>query len=315
MPVSFLHASNWQEGQDSLTQDWWKDRMAMLSQFFTERAARVSAAAALFVAIEALAPVLAADLPAKVPPLAVAVAYNWSGCYVGGNAGWIGSNDAVRQYPTGTSINTGFQIDRDVRTATVNFNDSGFTGGVQAGCNWQPHRNWVYGIEADINGSTLSGTRGVNFAQIPLPSNNNATLLGFSTVMTEKLSWFGTARGRIGYAADRVLVYATGGLAYGEVQSSFVGTITTGNAIGLQYSGSSSATRVGWTAGGGIEMALTDNWSVKGEYLYVDLGKFSYVAQTNTNPSFPWGVDVTAREHIARIGLNYRFGSDRIVGR
>lgn len=259
-------------------------------------------------------PAFAADLPAKAPA-PVAAVYSWAGCYVGGNAGWIGSNDSVRQYPTGNSVNTGFQIDRDVRTATVNFNDSGFTGGAQAGCNWQPHRNWVYGIEADINGSTLRGTRGVDFAQIPLPSNPAATLSGFSTSMTEKLSWFGTARARLGYASDRVLVYATGGLAYGQVQSSFLGTITTGNTAGTSYAGSSSPTRIGWTVGGGVEAAVAGNWSIKAEYLYVDLGKFSYNALYIPNPSFPWGVDVTAREHVARIGLNYRFGSGPVVAR
>jgi outer membrane immunogenic protein len=271
-------------------------------------------AAAVFVpTIGVGASAWAADLPVKAPPLAYET-YSWTGCYAGGNAGGIGNRSTVRQYPSGASLNTGFQADRDARTATVGFDNSEFAGGGQIGCNWQPHRNLVYGIETDLSGMTPSGTRSVDFPEMPLPSNPAVLIPGFSTVMTHKLPWLGTVRGRVGWAWDRMLVYATGGLAYGRVESTFLGTITTGNAVGTTYVGSSSSTRAGWTIGGGIEAGLTANWSVKAEYLYLDLGKFSYTAFSPA-PAFTWGVDVTTRAHIARLGLNYRFGGGPVVAR
>ncbi|QFR32892.1 outer membrane protein [Ancylobacter sp. TS-1] len=138
----------------------------------------------------------------------------------------------------------------------------GFIGGLQAGYNWQGAGPLVLGVETDIQYADVSS--GI-----------------FS------LDYFGTVRARIGYAFDQVLVYGTGGLAYGG------GTYET---WGL----SNSKNQIGWTLGGGAEYAINNNWSVKGEYLYVDLGEESY--QTLTGPR-----DVGVSSNILRAGVNYRF--------
>jgi outer membrane immunogenic protein len=141
----------------------------------------------------------------------------------------------------------------------------------------------------------------------------------------QKIEWFGTVRGRFGYAAGPVLVYATGGLAYGEVNryGNVVGqttTVFTGTAVFNTFAGSYSAssTRAGWTLGGGVEGQLSGNWSVKAEYLYIDLG-----STTDTFSTFYTGggfggpftgqagvrtVTSSFRENIFRAGLNYKWG-------
>ena len=140
---------------------------------------------------------------------------------------------------------------------------SGFVGGVQAGYNWQ-NGAWVFGLEGDIQATGAEET----FA--PWKFSN---------------PWFGTLRGRIGVTFSNVLVYATGGLAYGRGRLAFAGLTET-------------HTDAGWTAGGGIEVGLTPHWSAKVEYLYFDLGNQSYVL-TGTNNGLT--------SNLLRFGVNYRF--------
>ena len=144
-----------------------------------------------------------------------------------------------------------------------NTEPSGVMGGGQIGYNWQGGP-WVLGIEADIQGSGANDT----FAGYK-----------FST------PWFGTVRGRGGYAMNNVLVYLTGGLAYGG------GTVEFGAL-------SESQTHFGWTVGGGVEVGLTPNWSARAEYLYVRLEDRSYVL-TGFNNGF--------QSNVFRLGVNYRF--------
>lgn len=138
----------------------------------------------------------------------------------------------------------------------------GFIGGLQAGYNWQGASPFVIGVETDIQYSDVS-----------------------SGVYT--LDYFGTLRARLGYAFDQILVYGTGGFAYGS------GTYET---WGL----SNSKNQTGWTIGGGAEYAINNNWSLKGEYLYVDLGDATY--QTIDGPRA-----VGVSTNVLRAGVNYRF--------
>jgi len=140
---------------------------------------------------------------------------------------------------------------------------SGFEGGAQAGYNWQTGP-WVFGIEGDIQGTGASDT----FA--PWKFSN---------------PWFGTVRGRAGYALNNVLFYGTGGLAFGEL---------TGQTFGL----SESHTNAGWTLGVGAEVGLARNWSAKVEYLYVDLNDSNFVITGNQN-GYHFG--------LLRAGVNYHF--------
>jgi len=167
-------------------------------------------------------------------------AYSWAGPYLGGNFGYDwGSVDNNRTKP------------------------SGFSGGIQAGYNWQVGP-WVFGVEGDIVASGAEDT----FA--PWKFSN---------------PWFGTVRGRIGYALNNILFYGTGGLAFGELR---------GQTFGL----SESHTNAGWTAGVGAEFGLTQNWSAKIEYLYVNLAD-SYFTITGMSHGHQFG--------LVRAGVNYHF--------
>jgi outer membrane immunogenic protein len=166
--------------------------------------------------------------------------YSWAGPYLGGNIGW--NWGAVDNNPT---------------------KPSGFEGGAQAGYNWQTGP-WVFGIEADIQGTGASDT----FA--PWKFSN---------------PWFGTVRGRAGYALNNVLFYGTGGLAFGGL---------TGQTFGV----SESHTNAGWTLGVGAEVGLARNWSAKVEYLYVDLNDSNFVI-TGTQNGYHFG--------MLRAGVNYHF--------
>jgi len=141
---------------------------------------------------------------------------------------------------------------------------SGFAGGVQAGYNWQTGP-WVFGVEGDIQGTAADDT----FA--PWKFSN---------------PWFGTLRGRAGYAISNVLFYGTGGLAFGEL---------TGQTFGL----SESHTTAGWTLGLGAEVGLAPHWSAKVEYLYVDLSSSQFVTVTNASNGYRFGT--------FRAGVNYHF--------
>lgn len=140
---------------------------------------------------------------------------------------------------------------------------SGVTGGLQAGYNWQ-NGQFVFGGETDIQFSGADDT----FA--PYKFSN---------------PWFGTLRGRIGYAFSNILVYATGGLAYGDVK-------------GKSGSLTETKTQVGWTLGAGAEVGLAANWSAKVEYLYMDLGSRSYSIT---------GADNGLEASVLRLGVNYHF--------
>lgn len=138
----------------------------------------------------------------------------------------------------------------------------GFLGGLQAGYNWQGAGPLVFGVEADIQYADVS-----------------------SSAFT--LDYFGTVRARIGYAFDQFLIYGTGGFAYGGGSYQLLGL-------------SNDRNHLGWTLGAGAEYALGGNWSVKGEYLYIDLGDETYA-------SFFGPRDVGMSANVLRAGVNYRF--------
>lgn len=155
--------------------------------------------------------------------------------------------------------------------STGGFDISGWTVGATAGYNYQVGQA-VFGLEGDINWSNISGTT-----------------LGCCET---KNTWLGTVRGRVGYAFDRLMPYVTGGVAFGDVEANVPG-----------FPGASD-TRVGWTLGGGVEYAITNNLSAKAEYLYVDLGSF------NCGLSCGGGLttdNVDFHTHLVRGGLNWKF--------
>jgi outer membrane immunogenic protein len=256
--------------------------------------AAASLASAAFLGISFTTnPSKAADIP--VAASAIAAGYSWSGCYIGANLGWLGSAD---RFDTSPSANIGLTpAERAAATRQHSFQNSAMVaGGAQAGCLWQRARSpLAFGIELDFNGFRLKDSRTTHVADFGnLPEH-------FERI-TKELTWFSTLRGRLGYAIDRRLAYATGGLAVANISSSF----EFNNDFPV-YAGSGSSTRYGWTAGGGLEYGFGDNWTARIEYLYIDLGTFSYQAPHAFADSV-WYVDAHLRSHVVRLGVNYRFG-------
>jgi outer membrane immunogenic protein len=126
----------------------------------------------------------------------------------------------------------------------------------------------------------------------------------------QKQSWFGTARGRLGWVNGSVLFYATGGLAYGEVSTSITHRIN--NPPGPVPSAQFDYTKTGWTAGGGMEPQIANNWSAKVEYLFVNLGDVTETIAYPANSS-NFTTQTSFHTHVVRVGLNYRFGSSDVV--
>jgi outer membrane immunogenic protein len=251
----------------------------------------ISAAASLFAT-----GAFAADLAVKQPvytkaPVYVEPIFDWTGFYVGGNLGysWGRSSD------TSTLTNAAGTV---LLTTSDKSNLDGIVGGGQIGYNWQM-QNWVFGFEADIQGTGEKGSRGFIYT----PAGFFALALTPTPfTLEQKIDWFGTVRGRIGVlAAPKVLLYATGGLAYGQVDSNE----TVGATTPVTFNNSN--TRVGWTVGAGIEGAIGGNWTAKLEYLYVDLGTVNntFTVTPSTNLS-SYSSHIT--DNILRVGVNYKFG-------
>lgn len=266
---------------------------ASRGQTLTSAAAAVSPAAAR---------TYAADVGAPVYKAAPSSVFNWGGCYMGGNGGWLKNDSKIT-----TKDNDPLPADLTaVLTVEHSFTNSGATVGMQGGCNWQSSQ-FVYGIEGDFNWSGLDRTINTAFAVIPiLPGGSGFAARNES--LSQNVKWFSTVRGRIGYASDTWLLYATGGLAFGEVDSSLnVVGIAPGVGIVGAWNGSTDLTRVGWTAGAGIEHAFNRNWTAKVEYLYVDLGSFTALAPIALGTSAGWAADVNTRFNVVRLGVNYKF--------
>ncbi len=255
----------------------------------------------------------------------IAAPFSWTGMYVGVNAGYSwGKADSDTSATTTTRTRVfrtaGANLVSDT-TATGaptllggNADVNGWLGGAQIGYNLQLN-NWVVGVETDFQ---WSNEKGNSTACLPTSCAAGAD---FATAET-KLDWFGTLRARAGLlVTPTVLLYATGGLAYGHVDSSLTaGTI--GNPATSVVSDKS--TKLGWVAGGGVEAALNRNWLVRAEYLYMDLGEVANMSQTvssSTNQlntpqaGFNTQTDSTTNgvartqfiDHIFRVGLNYKF--------
>ena len=248
----------------------------------------------------------AADLPVKAPVVA-APAPSWAGFYIGANAGAGSAEGTYTLSPAGcflTGCGAGGVAANTLRTFTEDNLNTFFVGGAQAGYNWQAG-NFVYGLEGDINYNGWNNNTAIIYTLA-------APLAGiFTTAVNTRLDWFGTVRGRIGVAASpTIMIYGTGGLAYGQVKSSTLGAFS---ASGDAYLGAASSTRAGWTVGGGMEWMFMPNWSLKWEYLYMDLGKLNYADRCISAcgviaPLLPaYATSVQFREQVARVGINYHF--------
>ena len=258
--------------------------------------------AGLFTAILALTfsstGAAAADLAIKAPE---PPAYQWSGCYVGLNAGGGASGaNFASSVDSGTHL-TGGDPALVGADGSGSANVSSFLGGGQAGCNWQS-RTLVFGLEGDFD----------YFHSNPLFSNNTDTLSDgvtpFTVTQSLTTDFLATVRPRIGIAADRNFAYVTAGAAF--TRASYTQSYTDGATPAGTGLATGSRFLAGWTAGAGWEYAWTDHWTFRAEYLYA-----SFPAATNALGTITDAGGGTNTLHgsanlvvqLARLGVNFKF--------
>ncbi len=271
----------------------------LLAHYKAMKMNRILMAAGLsLTALASTTAAFAADLPQRsaAPVFAAAPAFSWTGFYVGVNGGytWAGNKNAsVAPGADPTNILPAIFAARQF-PSSVPLDAKGFIGGVQIGYNYQMTGTaFVVGVEADIQ--FTDARKSAQFVNTGIGSYYNAST---------RMDYLGTLRGRLGFAVSpQLLVYATGGLAYGQVKYD---SVAGGPGVRVTYN--STATKLGYVLGAGAEYAFNRNWSLKTEYLYYDLGKTA--GQTTPFQGGPFTTLAVERKntgHIARLGVNYRF--------
>jgi outer membrane immunogenic protein len=230
---------------------------------------------------------MAADMPVKAP--VVKAVFSWTGCYFGGHLG-AAHNKTTWSFnvPNTTQI-----FNQDTH------HNRGLAGG-QIGCNYQA--GWaVFGVEAD--GSWLS----VNHYGIMDSINRDE-------ILRTKYSSMGTVRGRLGWAADRVLFYVTAGAAFARISNGYE-NYTNAQLNVLTDIATVTSSRTGFVAGVGAQVAMTDNWILGAEFLYYDFGKHNLpvgqLLPNLFNPADNWNIKNTVG--VARVRLDYKFGGGAVV--
>jgi outer membrane immunogenic protein len=266
--------------------------------------AAICASALLF----STATAISADLPSRLappawePPAMISVPF-WTGFYAGVNAGGALNLNQGAAYAPVTG-GTGFD------TLATTFADPGksqsaLTGGAQLGYNKQ-YGALVVGVEADLNYvNRASANASATFDPTGYYAAAPYTYTGYDVTGRRKAEWFGTLRGRVGVATGRALFYATGGLAYGQVGGG--GTLATTGAVETYAPTGTKGERFGFALGAGIEYALTEAWSLKGEYLHVQFKDTSYLLTQATDANFQLAVRQKNSLDLVRVGVNYRF--------
>jgi outer membrane immunogenic protein len=237
----------------------------------TKNVTYVAAAFSLAFAQAAVAADMPVKMPVKAAPMVVAP-YNWSGFFVG-----IQGGGAWGTVPNAFDVGFGAVTEPDYKT-------SGALFGGHAGYNWQVG-NFVYGVVADIEWANIKGDDG-----------------GLGGVTDQlKNDWRGSFRGRLGYSWDRLLVYATGGVAFGDLKYSLIALApSTGNE-------SVTNTTAGWTVGGGAEYAFLPAWSAFVEYRYTDFGSHSDFFPTASGIAADT-ISFKYHDSAVRGGISYHFG-------
>jgi outer membrane immunogenic protein len=258
-----------------------------------KRFALLLASATVFVSPALAADVIYDEPPAPAPMVEAAPQYNWSGLYVGGQAG-VAFNRDSGAFSSDTS---GFNGGNDD-------SNSGFIGGGHIGYDYQMG-NFVIGAVADLN-------------YIDAESNTSYTLpTGIATTQTfgsdQDINYVGTVRAKAGYAMDRFMVYATGGLAYADIDNNYSGGSTYTNGAGTTFDVSARTDNddIGYAVGGGFDVLATQNVSFGLEYLYTDLGESSvdvdYTSRTGAVASFSTDSNNDLTYHSVMAKAAYHF--------
>ena len=232
----------------------------------------------------------AADMAVKARPVvAPVVAYSWSGCYIGGFVGGAGSDRNVRARDT-----DGYNGAADTWFYGT---DTNVIGGGTLGCNYQTGA-FVFGVEGEAGYLRVKGSALDPLSPFLPLDTRSSTTFG---------DWYGVIAGRAGVALDRTLFYAKGGVAFVNTNVSTIDAIL-GGVGGNTITATGSDSRATWALGGGIEYALINNWTIKGEYLYIDTRQTLNACGLATvgGGRFCWSHDVPGL-HTAKLGLNYKF--------
>jgi outer membrane immunogenic protein len=224
-------------------------------------------------------------------------AYDWSGFYFGLNAGAAWNNSELDNDIEGPA-----QPWLDQLSDSLDGDDAVFTGGAMLGYNWQMD-SIVLGVEADINYLGFSADS----------DNEYIDFLGGVDAyhdLSFEADWFGTLRGRLGFAADNFLFYGTGGLAYGHLEAESDFRVVDGGTV-YRWEGSADDVNWGWTIGAGMEYGI-DNWSIGVEYLYVDLGEADWDADFDGPAG---GLGDTLDDYSSEGNVDYQFSVVRATAK
>jgi outer membrane immunogenic protein len=241
----------------------------------------------------------AADIPRRPPPppvVAPPVVYNWSGFYIGGHVGakWADHDGDIFLDNFAAFTPLGL-----LAFGNGGEDETAFKGGGQIGFNWQAG-GWVFGVEGDFSGTSLERTFVCCGPLAP-------AFFAPGDTISVKNDWQASVRGRLGFAWDRFLVYGTGGVAFANIEAT-VALVPVGGFPA--FFATASDTLTGWTAGGGIEFGLWDNWSLGVEYRFSSFDASDFNHGTLITPliagaPFRSSFDLETHEVTAR--LNYRF--------
>jgi opacity protein-like surface antigen len=254
-------------------------------------------------------------------------AFNWTSCYLGGHFGWgLADNDLTGTFlaplPTGATVATSVNV---ASTVPINLGGNGFLLGGQVGCNLQFASSWVIGFEADASWANIQASNRQTFAGtftdasglFPTTTRSDGTL-------TSKTDFVATATARLGYAIGWMgqgLLYGKGGAAWITNRYDFTGQVTSNVCTVIQFPPpqclvsftqvdvfrwTARKTLVGWTIGAGVEWVMWGNWTIKGEYDFLDFG--NQTIALNDQVFGPVNVTVRHRINEFKVGFNYRFG-------
>ena len=243
-----------------------------------------------FVGVAAIAtligtPVLAADMPVKASPPPI---LGWSGFYVGAQVGAAWFRDKLTEASPFVPPQTG--------NATTN--STAFIGGGHIGYNWQ-RGNFVFGPEADIEGTSLKKTETCLFEDFGAGNAAPGSCFPQTYSFSTQIRWQASVRGRLGYAWKNMLLYATGGVAFADIKTTYAQP---------GFSDAFTQTRTGYTVGGGLEYAFNSHWIARLEYRYSDFGTVSNTSTAAAGAFWNgYSNDHDITEHAVRIGLSYRF--------
>jgi outer membrane immunogenic protein len=238
-------------------------------------------------------PAFAADFPLGPPAKASFVSrFTWTGCYLGAHGGGAWERkDATDPVQLVQDSLSGGPV--TVGATVVNVHSNGAVVGGQIGCDYQFSPNFVVGVEGAVSAGTMKGS-----TLVALPAGNP----GDAILVTARTDFIPAVTARLGYAMDHWLFYVKGGGAWTNDKYSATGTFA-----GIAFDAEGLGMRSGWTAGGGVEWAFTDDWSARLEYDYYDFGRQT-VTMTDTVNAFTGPIGFRQSAQMVKLGVNFRVG-------